>query len=311
MDGNWDLTPFKLWEMDHTVGDIRQAFSKVEFDSHQQEIAGIYNLSRQLMDEEAGVSMLTQGEQGNNTSGTFGGMAMLMNSASVTRRRQVKSWDDKVTTPLIEAFYYFNMLFHPDESIKGDFNVDAKGSTALLAKETLANTLMNFFNIGANNPTFEHVFALKGNKLAKAFLQTQQLPKEVIPTDQEWEDYQQQQAENASQQQDPTIQIEQMRIEQVKMRGENELKLEEYKNQYDREQKDLDRQVKYTQMQASNELSIRQERIELTKLAQDGKLSQAKLVVELKKLEKQLEMDAAKFKVEVQMKQAGHSEMRS
>ena len=50
---------------------------------------------------------------------------MLMNAANTVRRRQVKLWDDNVTKPMIRDFYHFNMLHSDDETIKGDFNVEA------------------------------------------------------------------------------------------------------------------------------------------------------------------------------------------
>lgn len=310
MNGDWELSPFKFWSVDHTVSDIRQAFSKVEFDSHQNELAGIYQLSRQLMDEEAGVPMLQQGEQG-QTSSTVGGMSMLMNAANTVRRRQVQDFDDRITSRVITSLYHFNMLYSTDETIKGDYQVEAKGSTALLARETQAQALLNFFNIGANNPHFSHVFDLKGNKLVRAFMRTQQLPKDVSISDEEFQNYVEQQQQNAQEAPDPMLQVEQMRVEQFQQKAEHELKVEQMKIDAAKEAKRVELELKYAQLQADVAKAATEERLELYRLAEQGKLSEQKLIVELRKVTKQLEQKSAIFKTEAEMKRQGYSEFRS
>ena len=87
----------------------------------------------ELADQETGVPTIMQGEKG-AAPDTVGGMQMLMNSANVVLRRLVKQFDDMVTRPHIRRYYDYNMLYGEDEEIKGDFSVDARGSSALMVR---------------------------------------------------------------------------------------------------------------------------------------------------------------------------------
>ena len=60
---------------------------------------------------------------------------MLMNSANVVNRRVIKSWDDDLTKPTIPRVLDWNMQFNPDDNIKGDMQVDARGTSVLLVRE--------------------------------------------------------------------------------------------------------------------------------------------------------------------------------
>jgi hypothetical protein len=48
---------------------------------------------------------------------------------------QVRNFDDGITKPFITSLYYWNMEFSDKEHIKGDMQIDAKGSASLIAKE--------------------------------------------------------------------------------------------------------------------------------------------------------------------------------
>lgn len=300
VNGDWTLEPFKIWFGDDAIGDPRQAFNAVEFNSHQQELSGLYQLARGLFDEEVGVPMLQQGEQGQNTP-TLGGMSMLMNAANTVRRRQVKQWDDAITKPLLGAFYHFNMKYHPDEAIKGDFEVEALGVKALLVRETQAQALINFFNIGAQNPIFEPVWAEKGFEVAEAFFNTQQLPPTLLPTKEQYKAFNDKKAQQETPP-DPNVQAEQMRIEQQKAKHEHDMALAKERNVLDEKRFQMEFEAKMAQTKALLEQSVRDERIQLMKLQQSDKANSDKLVVELKKLEKQLQLDAAKFNEEIKIK---------
>ena len=77
---------------------------------------------------------------------------MLMNSANIVLRRAVKNWDDDITRPLITRFYDYNMQFNDKPEIKGDYCIEARGSSALLVREKQQESLMLFANLSATNP---------------------------------------------------------------------------------------------------------------------------------------------------------------
>jgi hypothetical protein len=286
----WELQPFKQWEMSGAVDDIRKVFTAIEFNSHLPELQGIYQMARIMFDEVSGIPMLQQGEQG-QSSQTLGGMSILMNSANTVRRRQVKAWDDNVTSPLIKDFYHWNMENNEKQDIKGDYQVDARGTSALLVKETQAAALTNFLGVVGSNPVFAPSLQMKATEILRQWAKTQNLPSSIVPSDDEIEKYQKQmQEQQGEQQQDPAIQVEQLRIQQQQ-------------NKFQFEQ-----QMFKAKVMADQQESASRERIEMLKLAQNDKWNTEKLMVELKKNSAKLEQEWDQFMTELSVKNQFNSQ---
>lgn len=149
-DGKWTLGPKKVWKLTETARSVQEAFAVFETRSHQGEYANIAQMARQFISEESAMPDIAQGEQGSATS-TASGMNLLMNSANVVLQRAVKNWDDDITETLIPRFYDWNMQYSRKKEIKGDFKIVARGSSALLEKEQLADKLMMFANLTSQN----------------------------------------------------------------------------------------------------------------------------------------------------------------
>lgn len=142
VDSEYSLRPLKMWEKTGDAIDGNPPFQVFNIPNNQQALAGIIELGKAFMDEETALPLIAQGEQG-AAARTVGGMSMLFNSANVVFRRVVKSWDDDITTPTIRRAYDWNMQFHPDEGVKGDMQVDARGTSVLLVREVQSQNLLN------------------------------------------------------------------------------------------------------------------------------------------------------------------------
>ena len=210
-DKQWQISARKIWYATDDVDDVRKAFTAVEFNSHQTELANIIKMAMELADQETGVPAITQGEKG-AAPDTVGGMQMLMNSANVVLRRLVKQFDDSVTKPHIRRYYDYNMMYSEDEEIKGDFSVDARGSSALLVRDIQNQSFLNLLAAAAN-PTFG--IYIDTQKLFEKALQAQHIdPKDVFKPEDELEKIKEQMA-NPQQQQapDPRVQAAQIRAQ--------------------------------------------------------------------------------------------------
>lgn len=210
-DKQWQLSARKIWYATDDVDDVRKAFTAVEFNSHQAELANIIKMAMELADQETGVPAITQGEKG-AAPDTVGGMQMLMNSANVVLRRLVKQFDDMITKPHIRRYYDYNMMYSTDEEIKGDFSVDARGSSALLVRDIQNQSFLNLLAAAAN-PTFG--VYIDTQKLFEKALQAQHIdPKDVFKPEDELEKIKEQMA-NPQQQQapDPRVQAAQIRAQ--------------------------------------------------------------------------------------------------
>ena len=210
-DKQWQISARKIWYATDDVDDVRKAFTAVEFNSHQTELANIIKMAMELADQETGVPAITQGEKG-AAPDTVGGMQMLMNSANVVLRRLVKQFDDMITKPHVRRYYDYNMMYSEDEEIKGDFSIDARGSSALLVRDIQNQSFLNLLAAAAN-PTFG--IYIDTQKLFEKALQAQHIdPKDVFKPEDELEKIKEQMA-NPQQQQapDPRVQAAQIRAQ--------------------------------------------------------------------------------------------------
>ena len=264
-DKQWQLSSRKIWYATDDIDDVRKAFTAFEFNSHQNELAQIIEMAGKLADEETGMPMMMQGEKG-SAPDTVGGMQMLMNAANVVLRRLVKQFDDYITKPHIRRYYDYNMMYNDKEEIKGDYNIDARGSSALLIRDIQNQAFMNLLAAGAN-PVYG--IYLDNEKLFKKALQAQHVdPAEVFKSDEEIDQIKEQQAQAAQQQQpqDPRIVAAQMRAQaegqKVQLMGQVA-------------QAEAQGRLAVVQMQQEarlQELAMQRE-IEMLKLAQSEKLS--------------------------------------
>lgn len=153
-DGQMTLYSGKIWYAADDIADVEKAFRTFDIPNHQERIEKIVRMAEELADRDTATPMLTQGERG-TAPDTVGGMQLLMNSTNVVRRRQVKFFDDGVTTPHIRRYYDWNMAYNPKSDIKGDFSVDARGTSALLVRDIQNQAMMTLAQTAVSHPLFE------------------------------------------------------------------------------------------------------------------------------------------------------------
>ena len=256
-DKQWQLSARKIWWATDDVDDVRKAFTAVEFNSYQGELANIIKMAMELADQETGVPMITQGEKG-AAPDTVGGMQMLMNSANVVLRRIVKQFDDMVTKPHIRRYYDYNMLYNENEEIKGDFTINARGSSALLVRDIQNQAFLNLLAAGAN-PVYG--VYLDTQKLFEKALQAQHIdPAEVFKSEEELDKIKEQQQQPQAQQADP-------RIEAAKIRAETDIAKVQAQNEGDMaELQTREKLAQLSYQQRMEELAMQRE-IEMLKMA--------------------------------------------
>jgi len=182
-DGAWDLKSRKVWWLVDPETKVEDCFRTYDISSHQQELMQIFESARNLGDDVTSLPMLAQGEQG-DAPDTAKGTSMLMNAANVVLRRVIKRFDD-VTKEFITRMYHWNMQNSDNEMIKGDYEIDARGSSVLLVKETQTQALLNLMAI-SQQPIYTDL--TKHAELYRKAVQAQHLnPDDIIKTDDEIE----------------------------------------------------------------------------------------------------------------------------
>lgn len=176
-DGTWPLKPGKVWLKSSTsltkAPDSYKPFEVFSIPSNQAQLQGIIALAKEFADEETSMPLIAAGGMDSHITKTAGGMSMLMNSANVVFRRLVKNYDDTLTTPNIRRLYDWNMQFNKRDDLKGDYCVDARGSSVLLVKEMQTQTLQTALAQFSNNPQVGPI--LKIPELTRKLFQAQMI----------------------------------------------------------------------------------------------------------------------------------------
>lgn len=202
-DRNWNIYSRKVWIFTGEANErVDDAFTLKEISMHQAELQAIITLGIQLADAETSTPMIAQGEQGSAPE-TVGGMQMLLNSANVVLRRLVKQYDDYVTKRHIRRYYDYNMAYSEEEGIKGDMQIDARGSSALLVRDIQNQAFTNLLAAAAN-PVFAPFIDPK--KLFEKALAAQHVqPQDIMKSESQMKEEAEAAAKNP-QPQDPRIQ---------------------------------------------------------------------------------------------------------
>lgn len=207
-DGDWTLRPRKVWRRKSGAPADQKPFEIFEISSHLTELMEVVETSRKNIDEETALPMLAQGEQGAQVTKTFQGMAILMNSVNVVFRRIVKNWDDGLTTPAITRLYDWLMQFSTKDYIKGDYKVDARGTSVLLVREMQSQNIMLFLNNYVGHPIMGKFMKKDGLPGLRKLSQTLMIPAdELIKSDTEVE---QDEALAAKKQPPPNIEMQKL-----------------------------------------------------------------------------------------------------
>ena len=139
------------------------------------------------------------------THNTASGMAMLMANASRGVKFVLSGIDSNIIAPSVREIYIFNMLFDPDESIKGDLEVVARGMSSIMESEQTTLRMIEFMNMLSNNEVYLSIVGMEGiaKLLRKSIKSLNIVPDDIVPSDekiamQQQQRMQQQQAEAAA-----------------------------------------------------------------------------------------------------------------
>jgi hypothetical protein len=268
-NGSYEITPNKIWLAKDELDDVRAAMTVFEFNSHLQELLAIAQAAMQFADTESSMPQIMGGEQGSAPE-TVGGMVMLYNNANAVLRQRVKLYDDSITRPHIGRYYDWKMANDPDPKIKGDYEIDARGSTALIERDIQNQALLNLANI-TNNPRY--IPHLKEREELKAILKAFKVnPEELLKPEDQVKQEMQAQAEQGAPQ-DPRIAAAQIKaeVDMAKLADNKEIRAQQSQQiEYNRQREQAEYEIAMTEAGIERDLS-------LTKLGQDAQLTREQI----------------------------------
>jgi len=299
-DGSWALRPNKVW-LDSGDEPVGETFQSYQIQNNQGGLFAIFEAAQKLADTETNLPILLQGEGMSSGAGgkTFGGMQMLMNNSNIVLRSAVKNFDDGVTAPTVRRFYDYHMMYTDRPEIKGDFDIVARGTSVLIAREEQQEKLMMLSQVAAQNPIFTKLTNWAG--LYREILRTMQVQVDTVTyTDEEMK------TREAEQGDEPGVE-EKMAMFEMKLKQE-EHEFAGKRLEAELDHKEWEREYKAAQLQSEQEhqragLALK-EGITMAEL-------EAKVGLESQSLEVQMRQTAAKIQADRDQKAAELSEKQN
>lgn len=180
-DGQNTIRGRKLWYIaeEADLSDVKQAMGVFNIDARQKELMEIVHFGLKLAEDVTGLPLLLQGQQG-DAPDTLGGQQLVNNNASTVLRRLAKLFDDLITEPHVRRYYVW-ILQYGEEAEKGDCQIDARGSSALVERDLQNQAVIQMGQI-VTNPAF----GVNPRKWFAQYCRSQRLdPKEFQYTDDE------------------------------------------------------------------------------------------------------------------------------
>jgi hypothetical protein len=277
-DGIIECKPWKVFigADDYQPGStgVHEAIKFIKAPMVQEELQRIIELGLKLAEDITGLPLIMQGQTSQATPKTLGGTVIQNNNASTVLRRVIKMYDSLVTEPHIRRYYNHILEYSDDDSMKGEFNIVALGSSSLIERD-MASEAMAQLGQAVLNPIFKKDPVKWLNELLKM---NKLDPSKFEYEDEEWQKLVEQMSQQAQAPQDMSVEVEQIRqqsaqqIAQFKGQAQTqiaqlkgqldsaatdkaaELKVLELKAKYESEEKD--RQVKMGIAQLTSEMTL-------------------------------------------------------
>jgi len=249
-DGVWEIVPLKLWteNEDAPPGANAPVFSVV-IPMLQNELMAIIQYGMKMAEDVTGLPMLLQGQQG-SAPDTVGGLTILNNNANSVLRRIARLFDSSITEPHVRRYYAWLMEYGDDDDMKGDFQIVARGSTALVERDLQAQEMVQIIQLCLNP-----AYGMSPEKAMTEFLKSRRFDPDTFS-------YSEQEKQAMAQRQppeDPRVTAAKIMVQgrqadtQQKQQGEQQ-KLAQTQ-QFDASEADKDRQLQmaFAQIDAENE----------------------------------------------------------
>ena len=221
-----EMFPWKMWQLksDPTQG-VNPGIGFFQPDDRAQSLMQTYEKWEIRADDATGIPRYTYGnERAGGSADTATGLSMLMNNAAKGLRRAIGNIDMNVISPTIEDTFNNEMLYNPDESIKGDNIVVPRGAAAIRIRESAQQRRIQCLTLTANPIDSQIITSRYRAALLRETAAAMELPvDEVVPTDEELAQQMESQAKAQQEQMAMMQQAEerkdQLKIEAIKVQG--------------------------------------------------------------------------------------------
>jgi hypothetical protein len=260
-DGNWQMMRDKIWKMAGDVlDDVRKAFNVFEIPNHQAAFMAVIEYAFRLAEESTNIPLITQGQSGDTTPDTLGGMQLQNNNANQLLRAVGYAFDDYVTEPTVIQCYEL-LILDPDipDDEKGDFKINAKGSAALVERAIQNQLLAQQLSI-AKDPAF----GINPRKLYAEWMRSNLLD----PTKVQYTKEEQAKLDSQPQPQPPQIEVAKIRadVDGKKLEADQNLRMQELQMEHDLRMQEIQAKTQLAMLEYANSRQMTMEQVK-TELA--------------------------------------------
>jgi hypothetical protein len=146
-----NLRPGAGYELEDWVRDVSEAVQWVQPTFNGAEMISALNTAERLGDEESGVPRMLQGERSQHAPKTAFESSQLLEAANKQQGQIIKNIDEGHIEPDVMAIYHYLMMTHPDEDIKGQFDIQATGFAAYNDKMRKGQAVQQLFGMFISN----------------------------------------------------------------------------------------------------------------------------------------------------------------
>jgi hypothetical protein len=168
-DGVMEVVPLKFFvESDDATGNPAAGapLTATVIPMLEKELMAIVQFGMKMAEDVTGLPSLLQGQQGTAPE-TVGGMTILNNNANSVLRRIARLFDASITEPHIRRYYTWLMEYGNDDDAKGDYQIVARGSSALVERDIQGQELTQIMSVSLNP-----AYGLDPKKTAEEYLRS-------------------------------------------------------------------------------------------------------------------------------------------
>lgn len=168
-DGVMEVVPLKFFlESDESNGNPAAGapLTATVIPMLEKELMSIIQFGMKMAEDVTGLPSLLQGQQGSAPE-TVGGMTILNNNANSVLRRVARLFDSSITEPHVRRYYTWLMEYSDDDDAKGDYQIVARGSSALVERDIQGQELTQIMAVSLNP-----AYGLDPKKTAEEYLRS-------------------------------------------------------------------------------------------------------------------------------------------
>jgi hypothetical protein len=182
------LVPGRIWQK--SIGSSGQPGNLLNFYTPPfigHDMMRIREALERQADNDTGIPPYSYGsDEGAGAAKTLGGLQILMASSSKGIRKAILNFDTGILKPALTAMWMMEMLYNPDEAIKGDVEVVSRGALSMLRRAEESNRKSALLG-ATNNQTDMMIMGIPGRaKLLRDVIKSQDLdPEGIVPSEEQ------------------------------------------------------------------------------------------------------------------------------